>query len=84
MPGYVKHYDEMRERGVDLVACVSVNDAFVMNAWAKTVEHNNGRVMMLADGSCLFTQAMVGALQAENCSFFTHRDLERRTTVSNS
>uniref|UniRef100_A0A7S0X5E6 Glutaredoxin-dependent peroxiredoxin n=1 Tax=Mantoniella antarctica TaxID=81844 RepID=A0A7S0X5E6_9CHLO len=58
VPGFIKHADELLDRGVDVIACVSVNDAFVMNAWAKTVEHNNGRVTMLADGSCLFTQAM--------------------------
>ena len=50
VPGFIKHADEMRDRGVDMIACVSVNDAFVMNAWNKTVEHNNGRVLLLADG----------------------------------
>ena len=47
----------IKNKGVDTIAIVSVNDAFVMNAWGK--EHNAGdNVVMLGDGSCEFTQAM--------------------------
>jgi glutaredoxin/glutathione-dependent peroxiredoxin len=57
LPGYVVQADDILARGVDLIACLSVNDAFVMDAWGK--QHNaDDRVMMLADGSAHFTQAV--------------------------
>ncbi len=57
LPGYVVNNDEIKARGVDTIACLSVNDAFVMGAWgeAQNVEDN---ILMLADGSGNFTQAM--------------------------
>ncbi|KAF9928249.1 Peroxiredoxin-5, mitochondrial [Modicella reniformis] len=48
VPGYLKHYSELKEKGVDLIGCVSVNDAFVMNAWAKQLEVGD-KITMLAD-----------------------------------
>jgi peroxiredoxin len=57
LPGYVVHSDDILAKGVDLIACLSVNDAFVMDAWGK--QHNaDDRVMMLADGSGLLTRAL--------------------------
>ena len=57
LPGYVVHSDDILGRGVDTIACLSVNDAFVMDAWGK--DHNaDDRVMMLADGSAHFTRAI--------------------------
>jgi len=57
LPGYVVHSDDLFARGVDLIACLSVNDAFVMDAWGK--QHNvDDRVMMLADGSGHLTRAL--------------------------
>jgi len=57
LPGYVVHSDDLLARGVDLIACLSVNDAFVMDAWGK--QHNaDDRVMMLADGSGHLTRAL--------------------------
>jgi len=57
LPGYVDSADDISSRGVDLIACLSVNDAFVMDAWGK--QHNvEDRVMMLADGSAHFTRAI--------------------------
>ena len=57
LPGYVVHSDDILARGVDLIVCLSVNDAFVMDAWGK--QHNtDDRVMMLADGSGHFTTAL--------------------------
>jgi len=57
LPGYVVHSDDLFAKGVDLIACLSVNDAFVMDAWGKA--HNaDDRVMMLADGSAHFTSAL--------------------------
>ena len=56
MPGYVVHVDDIKAKGVDTVACVSVNDAFVMGAWGKT--QNAEHLLLLADGSGEFTQAI--------------------------
>ncbi len=50
LPGYVKEADAIRAKGVDLIACVSVNDPFVMDAWGKAQEAT-GKVLMLADGN---------------------------------
>ena len=56
MPGYVAKMDEFRKRGVE-VACLSVNDAFVMGAWAKD-QDVPADLLVLADGNGAFTQAM--------------------------
>jgi len=57
LPGYVANSDALKAKGIDEIACVSVNDAFVMNAWGK--EHNAaGKVTMLGDGSCELTEAL--------------------------
>ena len=56
LPGYVEHFDAFAKRGIE-VACLSVNDAFVMDAWAKSQDVPAG-VHMLADGNGAFTQAM--------------------------
>ncbi|HEX6271840.1 MAG TPA: peroxiredoxin [Polyangiaceae bacterium] len=57
LPGFVARVDEFRAQGVDLVACLSVNDAWVMQAWADA-HQVDGRIVMLADGSALFTRAL--------------------------
>jgi glutaredoxin/glutathione-dependent peroxiredoxin len=56
LPGYVEKLGEFRERGVD-VACLSVNDAFVMGAWARDQSVPEG-IRMLADGNGAFTRAL--------------------------
>lgn len=56
LPGFVNNADALKAKGVDTIACLSVNDAFVMGAWGK--DQNVGdNVMMLADGSAAFTKA---------------------------
>ncbi len=56
LPGFVEHADAIKAKGVDTIACISVNDAFVMGAWGK--DQNVGdKVMMLADGSGKFAAA---------------------------
>lgn len=56
LPGFVEHADAINAKGVDTIACISVNDAFVMGAWGK--DQNVGdNVMMLADGSADFAEA---------------------------
>ena len=57
LPGYVVHSDALKAKGVDLIACLSVNDAFVMDAWGK-VHNADDQVMMLADGSARFSKAV--------------------------
>jgi len=57
LPGYVVASDDLSAKGVDRIVCLSVNDAFVMDAWGK--QHNaDDRVMMIADGSAHFTTAL--------------------------
>ncbi len=56
VPGYLQRYDELRAAGVDEIWCVSVNDAFVMGAWARD-QGTAGKVRMLADGSADFAKA---------------------------
>jgi peroxiredoxin (alkyl hydroperoxide reductase subunit C) len=57
LPGFVQHAAALREKGVDVIACMAVNDAFVMGAWAKD-QGISDQVVMLADGSAAFTKAM--------------------------
>jgi peroxiredoxin (alkyl hydroperoxide reductase subunit C) len=57
LPGFVTHAAALRDKGVDVVACMSVNDVFVMGAWAKD-QGITDQVVMLADGSADFTKAM--------------------------
>ncbi len=57
LPGFLQHADEIRAKGADEIVCLSVNDQFVMAAWAKQAGVE-GKVLMLADGSGLFTKAM--------------------------
>lgn len=57
LPGFINHADELKAKGVDSIACVSVNDPFVMQAWAK--DHNvSNNVMMLCDPGVEFTNAV--------------------------
>jgi len=54
VPGFVQNADALKAKGVDTIACMSVNDAFVMGAWGKDQKAGN-KVMMLADGSAEYT-----------------------------
>jgi glutaredoxin/glutathione-dependent peroxiredoxin len=57
VPGFVQNYDDFLKHGVDVIACLSVNDAFVMGAWGKD-QKAEGKVVMLADGNAEFTKAV--------------------------
>jgi len=57
LPGYMENTDALRAKGVDTIACIAVNDVFVMDAWAKQ-QGVDGRITMLADGSGAFTKAL--------------------------
>ncbi len=56
VPGYLEKFQEFRSAGVDEIWCVSVNDAFVMGAWARD-QKSAGKVRMLADGDAVFAKA---------------------------
>lgn len=56
LPGFVQQADELTSKGVDKIVCVAVNDAFVMDAWAK--DQGAEGITMLADGNADFTKAM--------------------------
>ena len=56
LPGYVVKADELKAKGVDSIICLSVNDAFVMDAWGK--DKNAEQLMMVADGNGEFTKAL--------------------------
>lgn len=57
LPGFVNHAAAIKAKGVDTIACMSVNDVFVMGAWGKD-QGVGDSVAMLADGSAAFTKAM--------------------------
>lgn len=57
LPGFVVHHDAIKAKGVDTIACLSVNDAWVMDAWGKAQNVENN-ILMLADGSGNFTSAV--------------------------
>ncbi|KHT35651.1 peroxiredoxin [Vibrio sinaloensis] len=65
LPGYVVLADEIKAAGVDIIACVSVNDAFVMQAWGEA--QNATEIMMLADGDASFTKAL--GLEMDTATF---------------
>ncbi len=56
LPGFVVKADEIKAKGVDTIACMSVNDAFVMGAWGQA--QNAEEILMLADGNGEFTSAI--------------------------
>jgi peroxiredoxin len=65
LPGYVVNYEKFAEKGVDTIICLSVNDAFVMDAWGKSQNAEN--IIMLADGGADFTKEI--GLEAETGIF---------------
>lgn len=67
VPGFEQAYDHIRELGIDEVYCISVNDAFVMNAWAKAQDIKN--IKMIPDGSGHFTRHMGMLVHKDNLGF---------------
>lgn len=65
LPGFVVAADELKAKGVDAIICLSVNDAFVMNAWGKAQNAEN--LMMVADGDGSYTKAL--GLEMETGAF---------------
>ena len=57
LPGYLDHYEALRQKGVDKIACLSVNDAHVMKAWGDELEIE-GRIDLLADPHGVFSEQL--------------------------
>jgi peroxiredoxin len=57
LPGFVLRAEDLQEKGVDRIACVAVNDAFVLKAWGEANQVGE-KVTLLADGSAVFTKAL--------------------------
>lgn len=67
LPGFELDYQKFRDQGIDAIYCVSVNDSFVMNAWAK--DQNIHNVEMIPDGNGEFTKGMGMLVRKENLGF---------------
>lgn len=63
VPGFLEHHEALRAAGVDEIWCLSVNDPFVMDAWARA-QGTAGKIRMLADGNAEFTRAVGLTLDA--------------------
>lgn len=70
LPGFVSNAKEIRSKGVDLIACVSVNDAFVMDAWGQS-KNAGDDVMMLADGNADLARALGLEMDGKGIGFGT-------------
>jgi peroxiredoxin (alkyl hydroperoxide reductase subunit C) len=57
LPGFVQLADDLKAKGVDTIACIAVNDAFVMGAWGKD-QGTGDKILMLADGAAAFAKAI--------------------------
>ncbi len=72
LPSYVVHGDAIKAKGVDTIACLSVNDVFVMGAWGET--QNASDILMLSDGSATLTKAMGLELDLTDRNFGVRSD----------
>ncbi|MCL1050912.1 peroxiredoxin [Shewanella abyssi] len=79
LPGFVVMADEFKAKGVDIIACVSVNDAFVMKAWG--AGQNASELTMLADGDASFTKAL--GLEMDTAGFGGVRSQRYAMVVDN-
>ena len=80
LPGFVNKAEELTDKGIDTVACMSVNDVFVMDAWGKS-QNANEKVLMLADGNGEFTAAL--GLQLDASGFGMGSRSQRFSLVIN-
>lgn len=67
LPGFEEKYDEFIGLGIDAIYCISVNDGFVMNAWAK--DQNIEKVQLIPDGNAYFTRSMGQLVRKSNLGF---------------
>ena len=80
LPGFEKEYNSIKDMGIDEIYCVSVNDSFVMNAWAK--HHNIDKVKVIPDGNGEFTRKM-GMLVEKNNLGFGYRSWRYAVLIDN-
>ena len=81
LPGFVQNAKSIKGKGVDTIACLSVNDAFVMDAWGKDQKVGD-QVLMLADGNGDFTKAM--GLEMDGTGFgMGHRSKRYAMVIEN-
>jgi glutaredoxin/glutathione-dependent peroxiredoxin len=78
LPGYIQNYDALKAKGIDTIACLSVNDVFVMGAWG-TQQGAGDKVMMLADGNGDFTRAV--GLEMDGSKFGMGKRSQRYSMV---
>jgi len=67
LPGFEESYDEFTSLGIDAIYCISVNDGFVMNAWAK--DQDISKVQLIPDGNAYFTRGMGYLVSKSNLGF---------------
>ena len=80
LPGYVQDFEKYKNKGIDIIACVSVNDPFVMQAWGEA--HNVGdKIRMLADTHGDLSRELGVVLDSE--PFFGHKRMKRFSMVVN-
>ena len=80
VPGFEKHYNSIKDLGIDEIYCCSVNDSFVMNAWEKKMNITN--IKLIPDGSGLFTKYM-GMLIAKDQNGFGQRSWRYMAIINN-
>jgi len=78
LPGFVEHADEFSSKGIDAIACVAVNDVFVMHAWGKSTEADG--IDMLADGNGDFAEAL--GLEMDGTAFGMGKRSQRFALVA--
>ncbi len=80
LPGFEENYGSFRDSGIDAIYCISVNDAFTMNAWAQ--DQNIKNVKLIPDGNAYFTRSM-GQLVAKTNLGFGERSWRYAAVVDN-
>ena len=80
LPGFIEKASELTSKGIDTIACMAVNDVFVMDAWGKS-QNAEGKVLMLADGNGEFTSAI--GLELDASGFGMGRRAQRFSLVIN-
>jgi len=66
LPGFITNQKEIYSKGIDQIACIAVNDIFVMTAWAKS-QNISDEIMMISDGNCDYTKKI--GLEADSTAF---------------
>ncbi len=80
LPGYIKNHDALKAKGIDVIACLSVNDVFVMHAWGQQ-QGVEDKIIMLADGNGDFTRSV--GLEMDGRAFFMGNRSQRYAMLVN-